>query len=66
MAALVASATGETQPGWRRIADAPELTTSLWLLSHHDVRTNARLRLLRDAFAEAVARKQELIGATCG
>jgi DNA-binding transcriptional LysR family regulator len=62
--ALFPSALGEIESQWRRIADAPQLTTWLWLLTHRDLRTTARLRILRDLFADAVVAKRDIIGAT--
>jgi DNA-binding transcriptional LysR family regulator len=58
---LLPCALGDLQPGWRRVALIRELSAPLWILSHRDLRTTARVRVLRDFVADAVVRQRSLI-----
>lgn len=40
-------------------ASEPELETGLWLLTHEDLKTTARIRVLLDFFAEAIGKKRD-------
>jgi DNA-binding transcriptional LysR family regulator len=44
-------ALGGARPGWRRVRRLPG-TTPLWILTHEDPRTTARVRVLRDFLSE--------------
>lgn len=59
--ALVPCALGDLRPGWRRVALVREVTAPLWILTHKDLRTTARVRVVRDFLAEAVTRHRSLI-----
>jgi DNA-binding transcriptional LysR family regulator len=59
--ALVPCALGDSQPHWRRVKLLPELSAPLWLLSHRDLRTTARMRALREFLAEAALARRDLL-----
>jgi DNA-binding transcriptional LysR family regulator len=59
--ALLPCALGEARPGWRRIARVPALSAPLWILTHRDLRTTARVRVLRDFVSDAIAKRRDLI-----
>jgi DNA-binding transcriptional LysR family regulator len=52
--------TGDSERTWQRVCLVPEIRTPLWLLTHRDLRTTARVRVLRDAFANAIVRRRAL------
>jgi DNA-binding transcriptional LysR family regulator len=52
--------TGDSEPSWTRLELVPELAPPLWILTHRDLRAAARVRVLRDAFAEAIVRRRDL------
>jgi DNA-binding transcriptional LysR family regulator len=52
---------GEVMPGWRRIRLMPEISAPMWILSHRDLRTTARVRVLRDFLADAVTKQRRII-----
>lgn len=48
---------GDDEPRWKRIRALPkELGAPLWLLTHRDLRTTARVRVVRDAIAKRFSR----------
>jgi hypothetical protein len=54
-------ALGDTRPGWRRIAIRQELAAPLWILTHKDLRTTARVRVLRDFITDAIGKQRGVI-----
>ncbi len=58
--ALQPCALGETR-AWRRVRIVDELSAPMWLVAHKDLRTNARVRAVRDFLASAVARRRALL-----
>ena len=48
-------------PGWRRVTLVRDVSAPLWILTHKDLRTTARVRVVRDFVTEAVARHKSLI-----
>lgn len=58
--AVFPCALGEARPGWRRIRRLPG-TTPLWILTHKDLRTTARVRVLRDFLSDAIAKERRLV-----
>jgi DNA-binding transcriptional LysR family regulator len=54
-------ALGETRPGWRCLRWIREVATPLWILTHRDLRTMARIRVLRDFLAAAIVRRRAAI-----
>jgi len=59
--AIMPCALGDLQPTWTRLRLLPELTTPLWILTHRDLRTMARVRALRDFMAAAIQRRGALL-----
>jgi DNA-binding transcriptional LysR family regulator len=59
--ALLPCALGDLRPGWRRVALVREVSAPLWILTHKDLRTTARVRVVRDYLTEAVTRHRGLI-----
>jgi DNA-binding transcriptional LysR family regulator len=59
--ALVPCALGDTRQNWRRIALVPEAATPLWVLTHRDLRTTARVRVLRDFLVDALGSRRSVI-----
>lgn len=45
---------------YRMVRRLPELDAPLWVLTHEDLRSKARLRACRDFIAEAIAQKRDL------
>jgi DNA-binding transcriptional LysR family regulator len=58
---LAPCALGDLQPHWRRVKLVREVTAPLWLLTHRDLRSSARMRAFREFLAEAVLAKRDLI-----
>ena len=58
--AVFPCALGGARPGWRRIRRLPG-SAPLWMLTHKDLRTTARVRVLRDFLSDAIAKKRALI-----
>jgi DNA-binding transcriptional LysR family regulator len=52
--------TGDARPGWKRIHLFDEPPTPLWILTHRDLRSTARIRVLRDLLAEALIARRAL------
>lgn len=61
---LVPCALGELVPGWQRVRRVAELTSSLWVLTHRDLRTTARVRVVRDFVVEALLKRRALLEGT--
>lgn len=51
---------GEVMPGWRRLKLMPD-GAPMWILSHRDLRTTARVRVLRDYLADEIAKRKKII-----
>ena len=47
-----------TRPGWRRVQTLRDVAAPLWILTHKDLRTTARVRVLRDYLAQGIAEKR--------
>ncbi len=56
--------TGDGERSWRRVCLIPEIAPPLWILTHRDLRTTARVRVLRDALSEAILRRRGLLEGT--
>jgi DNA-binding transcriptional LysR family regulator len=54
-------ALGGVRPAWRCVRRIREAATPLWILTHKDLRTNARVRVVRDVIAAAVARQRAVV-----
>lgn len=54
---------GEVMPGWRRLKLMPD-SAPMWILSHRDLRTTARVRVLRDYLADEIAKRKKIIEGT--
>jgi DNA-binding transcriptional LysR family regulator len=54
-------ALGGTRPGWRSVRRIGEASTALWILTHKDLRTTTRVRVLRDFLAEAIVKRRAVI-----
>jgi len=61
---LMPCALGEMMPHWRRLKMVPEIAAPLWVLSHRDLRTTTRVRVLRDFVANALRAKRAMIEGT--
>lgn len=52
---------GDSLPGLRRVRGViPEMASELWVLTHEDLRGTARIRMVGDALATALAAQQPL------
>jgi DNA-binding transcriptional LysR family regulator len=58
---LFPCALGGIQRGWRRVRLIGEGSTPLWILTHKDLRTMARVRVLRDFLAHAIVKRRAII-----
>ncbi len=58
---LVPCALGEMMPHWRRLKLVPQISAPLWVLSHRDLRTTTRVRVVRDFVANALRAKSAMI-----
>jgi DNA-binding transcriptional LysR family regulator len=54
-------ALGEAQRGWRRLRTIREAAAPLWILTHRDLRTMARVRVLRDFLAKGIVKRRAII-----
>ncbi|BDG08556.1 LysR family transcriptional regulator [Anaeromyxobacter paludicola] len=54
-------ALGGAMAGWRCLRLLHEAATPLWVLTHQDLRTTARVRVVRDFLAGAIAARRALI-----
>jgi DNA-binding transcriptional LysR family regulator len=59
--ALLPCALGDARPSWRRLRVVPEAAAPLWILTHVDLRTTARVRALRDFMIDAIVAKKKII-----
>lgn len=59
--AVFPSALGAACPGWRCVRWLREASAPLWILTHRDLRTTARIRVLRDFLAEAILARRAAI-----
>jgi len=59
--ALFPCALGARRAGWRRIQIVREASAPLWILTHRDLRTTARVRVLRDHLAEGIVKHRAII-----
>lgn len=49
--------------GWRRVRELPELSAPMWVLTHADLRTKARVRAVRDRLTKVMlARRPQIEG----
>jgi DNA-binding transcriptional LysR family regulator len=48
-------------PGWRLVHRLREAAAPLWILTHRDLRTTARVRMLRDHLSMAIVARRALI-----
>ncbi len=55
---------GDQEPGFIRISE-PETLAGLWILSHRDLRTTARMRVFRRFIVERLKRHMDLIEGRC-
>ncbi len=61
-AARLPCAMGDQDPELERVLDIPlEMGSQLWLLTHVDVRTNARIRVFRDYMIDYLEQRPELV-----
>lgn len=60
-AAIVPCMAGDAEPEWQLVRALPrEVGAPLWILSHADLRTTARVRLVRDHLADAIVQRKLL------
>jgi DNA-binding transcriptional LysR family regulator len=59
--AILPCAQGESEPRWRRVRLVKEIGAPMWILTHRDLRTTARVRVLREFLADALMAKRKLI-----
>lgn len=59
--ALLPCAVGGVRKGWQVVRALEEVSAPLWILTHKDLRTTARVRALRDFLASAVRAKLDLV-----
>ena len=59
--AVFPCALGGTRPGWRCVKRVHEASMPLWILTHKDLRTTARVRVLRDFLADAILKRRAVI-----
>lgn len=59
--ALLPCAVGEVRKGWRKVRALPDASAPLWILTHRDLRTAARVRALRDHLAESISRRRDVV-----
>jgi molybdate transport repressor ModE-like protein len=52
---------GDLQPHWRCIGHVDEISGPLWILTHRDLRSTARMRVFRDFITEVLTQNRELI-----
>ncbi len=59
--AVVARICGDAEPDWQLVHALPDdVAAPLWVLSHRDLRTTARVRLVRDFLADALTKRKLL------
>jgi DNA-binding transcriptional LysR family regulator len=59
--AILPCALGAAYETWRRVKLVKDASAPLWILTHKDLRTTTRVRVVRDALAEAVVKKRAVI-----
>jgi DNA-binding transcriptional LysR family regulator len=59
--ALFPCALGGKRPGWARVHSVRDMSVPLWILTHRDLRTTARVRMLRDHLAEAIVEQRAIV-----
>lgn len=59
--ALLPCALGDAQRAWHRLRVVPEAAAPLWILTHKDLKTTARVRVVRDFLADALRAERALI-----
>jgi DNA-binding transcriptional LysR family regulator len=59
--ALLPCATGSMENGWQVVRRLKDASAPLWILTHRDLRTTARVRALRDFVADAISRQRKAI-----
>jgi len=58
--ALLPCVVGDARPEWTRLRLCPEIGAPLWILTHRDLRTTAKVRTLRAALSEAIESERAL------
>lgn len=58
--ALLPCVVGDARPDWTRLNLCPEIGAPLWILTHRDLRTTAKVRALRAALSEAIESERAL------
>ena len=58
--AIVPCALGEGRAGWTRVRLEPAASAPVWILTHRDLRTTARVRVVRDFLADAIVARRRL------
>ncbi|MCA9591368.1 MAG: LysR family transcriptional regulator [Myxococcales bacterium] len=59
--AIYPCAYGELRPGWKRVRLMEQVSAPMWLLSHRDLKTTARVRVLRDYLAVAIGKQRKVV-----
>jgi DNA-binding transcriptional LysR family regulator len=59
--ALFPCAFGSVCPGWRRVHAVRDVSAPLRILTHQDLKTTARVRVLRDYLAERIVARRAVI-----
>jgi len=54
-------ALGGMRPNWRRVQPIRDASAPLWILTHKDLRTTARVRVLRDFLAGAIVKRRGIV-----
>jgi DNA-binding transcriptional LysR family regulator len=58
--AIVPCALGEAREGWQRVRLVPDVAAPVWILTHKDLRTTTRVRVLRDFLTDAIVAKRHV------
>ena len=58
--AILPCALGEVQRGWARVRLLVDAAAPLWILTHRDLRTTARVRAVRDFLADAIVARRAI------
>ncbi|HET9954557.1 MAG TPA: LysR substrate-binding domain-containing protein, partial [Polyangiaceae bacterium] len=56
---LLPCAAGDKMRTWQRVRREPALTAPLWVLTHKDLRTTARVRVLRDFLSDSISAERK-------
>ena len=62
--AIMPCGLGEAMPHWKRVELIGGAAAPLWVLTHRDLRTTARVGLLRDVLVDALRQRKDLIEGT--